>query len=140
MILHSVAEQPADWGASRHATLRTAYRAASRTNCAATLYVPVSFLRGIDDSHTGRLGPVAPAPGAREQRRDARSGRLGAGTLACARCDAPVALTQGPLSPSHPLICPFCSHRAPLRDFLSLAAPTRPARVVVRVVQHDPRI
>jgi hypothetical protein len=30
-------------------------------------------------------------------------------------------------------VCPFCEHRAPVRDFLSLATPTRPARVVVRI-------
>ena len=35
-------------------------------------------------------------------------------------------LTQG-------LDCPFCRHAAPLRDFLSLATPTRPARVEVRM-------
>jgi hypothetical protein len=97
-------------------------------------HIPVSFLRGIRDSYTGRLEPVARATGAQEERgRAARSARLGAGTLACPRCDAPVALTAGPLSPSNELGCPFCSHRATVRDFLSLAAPTRPARVVVRV-------
>jgi hypothetical protein len=30
--------------------------------------------------------------------------------------------------------CPYCAHAAPLRDFLSLAEPHRPARVDVRVV------
>jgi len=97
----------------------------------------VSFLRGIDDTHTGRLEPVARVAGAhQEQRRVTHSGRLGTGTLACARCDAPVALTAGPLSPGDELVCPFCSHRAPLRNFLSLATPTRPARVQVRVVHR----
>jgi hypothetical protein len=94
----------------------------------------MSFLRGIDDSHTGRLAPVARVPGAYEiQRRVGRSGRLGTGTLACRHCDAPVALTTGPVSPSDPIACPFCGHRAQVRDFLSLAPPTRPARVEVRV-------
>jgi hypothetical protein len=31
------------------------------------------------------------------------------------------------------LECPLCSHGAPVRDFLSLGEPTRPARVVVRL-------
>ena len=63
-----------------------------------------------------------------------RRWRLGTGTLACPRCDAPVALAPGPASPADPLACPFCSHGGALRDFLSLEEPTRPTRVVVRVV------
>ena len=62
-----------------------------------------------------------------------RSTRLGAGTLACGRCDAPVAIGPEPVSVVEQLVCPYCRHRAPVRDFLSLALPTRPARVVVRV-------
>jgi hypothetical protein len=31
------------------------------------------------------------------------------------------------------LWCPVCDHAAPVRDFLSLRTPTRPAHVVVRV-------
>jgi hypothetical protein len=68
-----------------------------------------------------------------ELRPAAGSGRLGVGTLACDRCDAPVAIGGAPLSPAHELTCPFCRHRGRVRDFLSLASPTRPARVVVRV-------
>jgi hypothetical protein len=71
--------------------------------------------------------------GHKEERRSARSGRLGTGTLACNRCDAPVVLTRA-AGPTEVLSCPFCSHRAPLREFLSLAKPARPARVEVRVV------
>jgi hypothetical protein len=67
------------------------------------------------------------------EHRPARSGHLGTGTLACPHCDAPVALA-GPVLPVEPLACPYCRHRAPVRDFLSLAEPTRPARVEVRVV------
>jgi hypothetical protein len=75
-----------------------------------------------------------PSVGTHEQEhRIARSQRLASGTLACARCDAPVALTAGPVSPADWLDCPFCLHRAPVRDFLSLGEPTRPARVEVRV-------
>jgi hypothetical protein len=62
--------------------------------------------------------------------------RLGTGTLACPRCDAPVALAAGHVSPADPLGCPFCRHAAAVRDFLSLAEPSRPARVEVRVVQR----
>ena len=35
-----------------------------------------------------------------------------------------------------PLGCPYCDHTAAVRDFLSLASPTRPARVAVRVVHY----
>jgi hypothetical protein len=65
--------------------------------------------------------------------RPSRSLLLGTGTLACPHCDAPV-LPAGPVSPVEPLACPYCGRRGPVRDFLSLAPPTRPARVEVRVV------
>jgi len=69
-----------------------------------------------------------------EQKRPAvRSSRLAAGTLACDRCDAPIAIGPEPVSIADDLICPYCQHRGPARDFLSLALPTRPAHVVVRV-------
>jgi hypothetical protein len=93
----------------------------------------VSLERGFDP------GPVRPDPvgrlsGTEEERRVTRTRRLATGTLACPRCDAPVALAA-PLAPADPLGCPFCLHAGAVRDFLSLAAPTRPARVAVRVVQ-----
>src|SRR3954451_2619463 len=69
----------------------------------------------------------------RKERRTAAATRLGGGTLACPRCDAPVALA-GPVAPADPLACPSCAHAASVRAFLSLAAPSRPARVEVRVV------
>ena len=65
--------------------------------------------------------------------RPARSTVLATGTLACPRCDAPVAPGPVPLRPAEPLACPFCAHDGAVRDFLSLGAPSRPARVVVRV-------
>ncbi len=71
-----------------------------------------------------------------EERRRRRNGQLGVGTLACPRCDAPVALGGGPASPADPLGCPFCRHGGAVRDFLSLAPPSRPARVELRVVQR----
>jgi len=70
-----------------------------------------------------------------EERRRARSSHLASGTLACPSCDAPVALAR-PASPAHPLDCPYCAHAAHVRDFLSLASPTRPAHVSVRIVQR----
>jgi hypothetical protein len=44
-----------------------------------------------------------------------------------------VAVGDAALSLADQLTCPFCTNRAPVRDFLSLATPTRPTRVVVRV-------
>ena len=73
----------------------------------------------------------------RKERRTAVATRLGGGTLACPRCDAPVAIA-GPVAPAHPLACPYCAHAGPVRDFLSLAAPARPARVQVVVVERRP--
>lgn len=92
----------------------------------------MSFQRGIDGSD-----PVdAEGVGGRlqiEEERRTQTSRLGVGTLACPHCDAPVAIA-GPLAPTAPLGCPYCGHAGALRDFLSLSAPSRPARVVVRVV------
>ena len=73
-----------------------------------------------------------------EERR-IRSGRLGTGTLACPLCDAPVALAGAFSGPADPLGCPYCDHHGAVRDFLSLEAPSRPARVVVRVVSRARR-
>jgi hypothetical protein len=89
----------------------------------------VSFQRGIDGTD-----PVGPSAAAQEERRRAEAGHLATGTLACPRCDAPVALAGRRLTPADPLTCPFCAHHGALREFLSLAPPTRPARVEVRVV------
>ena len=68
-----------------------------------------------------------------EERR-VRSGHLATGTLACPLCDAPVALATAFAGPSDPLGCPYCDHSGTVRDFLSLAPPSRPARVAVRVI------
>jgi hypothetical protein len=89
----------------------------------------MSFLRRFDGSHHRRLEPIAPL---REDRLG-RSTQIASGTLACPRCDAPVSPGAEPLSVRAPLACPFCGEAGPVRDFLSLAAPTRPARVVVRI-------
>jgi hypothetical protein len=68
-----------------------------------------------------------------EEQRLAIAARLLQATLACSACDAPVAPGPQPLLLTDPLSCPYCRHVAPARDFLSLATPTRPARVIVRV-------
>jgi hypothetical protein len=91
----------------------------------------VALHREIDGS-----GPVRPDSEGRlvhEERRVARTGIVALGTLACPDCDAPVALGERRVSPADPLGCPFCAHHAPAREFLSLKAPTRPARVAVRI-------
>jgi hypothetical protein len=93
----------------------------------------VTFQRGIDGSDPVRSRPISARAGAREHRDASRSWRLGAGTLACPRCDAPVALGARAVSLAEDLDCPFCRHTAAVRDFLSLAAPARPARVEVRM-------
>jgi hypothetical protein len=70
-----------------------------------------------------------------EERR-VRSGHLATGSLACPLCDAPVALATAFAVPADPLGCPYCDHSGAVRDFLSLAAPSRPARVAVRVIRR----
>ena len=70
---------------------------------------------------------------AHEELRLGRSSRLATGTLACPSCDAPVALTDGPVSPADALGCPYCGQAGAVRDFLSLSSPSRPARVEVRL-------
>ena len=86
-----------------------------------------------------REDPLPSDSGPREHRYRARSTPVAAGTLACPRCDAPVAPAR-PLSPAERIACPFCAHVGAVREFLSLGPPTRPARVVVRVyaAQRNP--
>jgi hypothetical protein len=85
---------------------------------------------------TERIGGLG---GPHEERRVGRSRRLAVGTLACPACDAPVAPAAGPLAPADVLRCPYCLHHGAVRDFLSLAAPSRPARVDVRVTERASR-
>jgi hypothetical protein len=88
----------------------------------------VSFHRHVDGPEPVRADPIV------RPSHLPRSWRLGTGTLACPRCDAPVALAAA-VSPAEPVACPFCDHGGAVRDFLSLADPARPARVAVRVVR-----
>ena len=67
-----------------------------------------------------------------EERRRARSSHVASGTLACPSCDAPTALARA-MSPAEAIACPYCDHAGAVRDFLSLASPTRPAHVNVRI-------
>jgi hypothetical protein len=94
----------------------------------------VSIQRGIDGSEPARPQPIEAQAAAHEYRHAARPWRLGPATLACPTCDAPVSLGGRSVRLTVALDCPFCRHRAPLRDFLSLAAPARPARVEIRMI------
>jgi hypothetical protein len=87
----------------------------------------------MDGAEPLRPEPIENPAGPQERRDDARSQLVAVGTLACPACDAPVAPGDRPLLPPEPLSCPVCSHDAPVRDFLSLDRPTRPAHVEVRV-------
>lgn len=94
----------------------------------------MSFLRGTDGfSHTTAGARARFVRSGHHLRRDARAAQLCEATLACARCDAPIATGARTLTLTETLVCPFCDHHAPVRDFLSLAIPSRPARVVVRL-------
>ena len=93
----------------------------------------VAFQRGIDGSEPLRGQPLEAVAGFREKRDATGFWRLGSGTLACPLCDAPVALGGRAVSPAEELHCPYCEHGAALRDFLSLAVPSRPARVELRL-------
>ena len=95
----------------------------------------MAFEHRSDGTEPLRAQPIAARAGALEDRR-ARSWRLGTGTLACPRCDAPVSLAGRAVAVTARLRCPFCWHGAVLRDFLSLATPSRPARVAVRIRQR----
>jgi hypothetical protein len=91
----------------------------------------VSFSRRIDGPDA--VSSITGGLRIEEERRSQRSSRVATGSLACPSCDAPVALTGGPVALTDQLACPFCGHAGPTRAFLSLAVPTRPARVEVHV-------
>jgi RNA polymerase subunit RPABC4/transcription elongation factor Spt4 len=76
---------------------------------------------------------VRPTAAHVEERRSLQNGRLCDGTLACRSCDAPIAAHGTVLSLQDELTCPFCGSHATVREWLSLATPGRPARVVVSV-------
>ncbi len=76
--------------------------------------------------------------GTAEERKATRSTVVTTGTLACPQCDVPVSPGGRALSPGESMHCPVCDHAGAVRDFLSLATPSRPARV--RVVVSVPGI
>lgn len=96
--------------------------------------------RSFDGNGPFRGDRLARVSGAEEERRVARTATIATGTLACPTCDAPVALGTAAVGPTDPLACPFCGHDGAVRDFLSLRPPTRPTRVVVRIVDGGPRV
>ena len=98
----------------------------------------MSFQRGIDGSEPLRPEPITRLGGPQEERRATRR-ILGVGTLACPSCDAPV-VPERAVSPAETIACPFCARTGPVREFLSLAPPTRPTRVEIRIVDRAPRI
>jgi hypothetical protein len=77
--------------------------------------------------------PTEKLAGRHERRRAQTTWQLATGTLACPSCDAPVLPGPESMSPVDRLSCGFCRHAGAVRDFLSLAQPTRPTRVTVRV-------
>lgn len=86
--------------------------------------------RGFEGPDQVRERPVGRM--IQEERRRARTPHVASGTLACPSCDAPVVPAR-PLSPVEEIGCPYCAQTGPVRDFLSLASPTRPAHVDVRI-------
>jgi hypothetical protein len=91
-------------------------------------------------SFRSEWAPMNPGAGEGERvaheeiRHTRRSSQFAVGTLACGRCDAPVSPGDSPRLLTEHLVCPFCAHDAPVRDFLTLGPPTRPAHVVLRVI------
>jgi hypothetical protein len=93
----------------------------------------VAFHREIEGAPAGRPEGVEQLAGRQQRRRATSAWHVAAGTLACPACDAPVLPAPGGMSPPDPVSCGFCRHVGAVRDFLSLAEPTRPAHVSVRV-------
>ena len=87
----------------------------------------MAFHRRIDREPIGTTG------GTEELRPARNTSELATATMACPECDAPV-MPAGPVRPADLAICPFCGTSGAVREFLKLEDPSRPARVVVRVV------
>jgi hypothetical protein len=71
--------------------------------------------------------------GRRDRHQAESSWQMATGTLACPACDVPLLPATGGMSPADSLACGWCGHVARVRDCLSLAEPTRPTRVAVRL-------
>ena len=89
---------------------------------------------GPIDTH-GASGHERPAH--EEVRFADRASQFAVGTLACSHCDAPVHPGNASRSLTDLLVCPFCARQGPVREFLTLGPPTRPARVALRVVRAE---
>lgn len=89
--------------------------------------------REIEGIQTSGAQPVERIAGRRERHTAETTWHMATGTLACPGCDAPVLPSPMGMSPRDAISCAFCQHAGALRDFLSLAEPTRPTRVRVRV-------
>jgi hypothetical protein len=100
----------------------------------------MTFRRFLHGSNSSGPERAAGAGGPLEIRHDERTTRMATGTLACPSCDAPVLLTAPAMGPADALSCAYCGHAGALRDFLSLAEPTRPTRVEVHVRLGVPQI
>ena len=91
----------------------------------------MAFQRGSDGAD-----PVRGAGGPHHVEERIRHTTLVAtGTFACPHCDAPIP-PHLPVRPVELVVCPYCLRSGRARDFLSLDAPSRPARVEVRIVQR----
>lgn len=97
----------------------------------------VGILRDADGSDPIRAEPISSLGSVDADPRTGAVSTLGTGTLACPDCDAPTFIA-GPHRPHEALSCAYCGHAGALRDFLSLAPPTRPARVEIRLIFGAP--
>ena len=95
--------------------------------------VAVALHREIEGAQPVRPQAAEGLPGRNERHLAESSWHVATGTLACPACDAPVLPGPGAMAPTDPISCGFCRHLGAVRDFLSLAEPTRPTRVTVRV-------
>jgi hypothetical protein len=80
-----------------------------------------------------RPQPVERLAGPEERRETHGAWELATATFGCPACDAPLLPDRAGMAPADPVSCGYCRHTGFVRDFLSLEAPARPARVVVRV-------
>ena len=94
----------------------------------------MSFLSGGDWTGRGSSQPGSRAEQVSQRKlRADRNGAIAAGTIACARCDAPVAIGPDRVAVTEALTCPFCTGQRPVGEFRSLAVPTRLTRIQVRL-------
>jgi hypothetical protein len=92
----------------------------------------VALHRDLEGAQSLRPQAVERLAGRRERQAES-SWHLATGTLACPGCDVPVQPSPEGMAPRDAISCGFCSHAGTVADFLSLAPPTRPTRVAVRV-------